>query len=535
MVALRGAQEVGINVVGSSMFGINPKINAERTYNMYISDGWLTSFPGFKKIVELQSNENVSVQGRGLFRSIRGRLIIAVVGKSVYKLDPIIGVSFIDTIDTSSGRVFIDENLSGQIAIVDGLNLYIYNRNNNALTKQSVPGSLVPNYVVYHNTYFLIGNGDVSGNGAKWFAFSYATDNTVTETYELALQTKSDYAIAVNRLPGKGNNVIVFGTSVAEIHNNVGGLQGYQRVSTINIDYGCLNVDTIASSDTFVCWLGSNESNAPVIMVFDGSQAIPISSDGINHFLNSLSYPEQSNGFIFRTDTGHLQYVLTFYNEADSTTLMYDFNTKMFFHLSNHCLDYHPARKVIHVNNTSYFVSFDNGCLYELNSKYKTLDENIVNEDNDNYKSYLNRVMPRQRICKSVRLKNAERFRARRVTLTVQQGLDLEHTELANLNRGVDYLIDEDGDQLITETGDQMIGESQIDYLIYQPGIDFSFSKDGGVTYSNEVRNILQYTGHRVNQLTWDRMGTANDFTPKFKFWGKYDYFVGDATLEVTQ
>src|ERR1700728_1069497 len=345
------SQQVPVNLVGSSIFGRYPKISAEKTYNMFISTSgeneWLVNYAGWKKIIDLSDNG----EGRAVFRSIRNNIVVAVVGNVVWAIDSGFDYNFVGTILSSSGDVFIDENLSDQICIVDGLNAYIYNPLMGSLTIQSLNSNLLPNYVIYHNTFFIFGNATTTGNGAKWYVYSFESATTITETSELALQTKPDYAIAVQRLPGQSNNIIVFGTSVSEIWTNVGGLSNYQRNSSVSVDYGCLSPSTIASSDKYVIWLGVNESNSPVITLFSpstGSQSI--STDGIDYQLGLLKYPEQSTAFFYRDD-GHLFYQITFYNAADNLSLIYDVDTKKFFHVSDWNLNYHPARNVVYFNN----------------------------------------------------------------------------------------------------------------------------------------------------------------------------------------
>lgn len=533
MSRISNAQDIPVNIVGSSVFGVYPKISAEKTYNMYISDNWLIGYPGYKKVLELLSNENITVEGRGIFRSTRAALAMVVINANVYRIDSLLGVTLVGSINTTSGPVFMAENLSAQICIVDGLNAYIYNRDNNALTQQSLNASLTPNYVCYHNTYFLFGNGNVTGNGAKWYAYAYLSANVITESYELALQTKSDHAVAVVRLPGKGNNVLVLGNAVGEIQTNVGGLIGYQRVSTLNLDYGTVNVATIAVSDKFVCWLAENESNSPVIMVFDGQSISQISTDGIDNMFSTLKHPEIVTAFIYKI-SGHLFYQITFYHRDDNVTLFFDFKTNKFFHASDFNLDYHPARQVIYFKNKSYFISLNNGCVYEIGQKYTTYDENIVDALHEDYRDDLNRQIPRERICASIRTKKADKFRVQRLSMTIEQGEDDSNIELNNRYKCAETIVTESGDEIFTETGDVMITESSQNCLIYQPSVDFSFSRDGGVTYSAEVRRDYHYIGKRKNMMHWNKMGAANEFTAKIKFWGLSRFVVYDANLEIT-
>ena len=176
------------------------------------------------------------------------------------------------------------------------------------------------------------------------------------QTHPWQVQTKPDYALAVKRIPGSGNNVLVMGAIVCEIWTQVTGLQPFVKVQSININYGCLSVATIAEGGNYLAWLGANENERPVIIAFDGQNANEISSDGIDYLLSTVKFPAQSSAMMYKT-LGHLIYQLTFYNVADNFTICYDFTTKMFFNLTDQYGAYHPARQMVYFN-------FDNHILY---------------------------------------------------------------------------------------------------------------------------------------------------------------------------
>lgn len=525
-----------VNICGSSLFGRYHKISSEKTFNMFLSDGWLVNFCGWKRVYELLP----SGVGRGIFRSIRGGFLLVVVNASVYRLDANLSPTLIGTLNSASGEVFIDENLANQICLVDGVNAYIYNHSLAPnLTVQSLSGDLIPNYVTYHNSFFLIGNGNRTSAGAFWYAYASNSATTITQQDELSLQTKPDYAIAIKRIPGQGNNVLVFGTAVCEIHTQVEGLETYVRNPTINIDYGCLSVNTIAASDQYIAWLAINESNAPAIMVYTGQGIQEISTDGINYVLEQLVHPENCTAMFYRQD-GHLFYQLTFFAPEDNLTLIYDFNTQKFFNLSDGKLNYHPAVDVVHFNQKSYFISHNNASLYELSTNYTTYDENLPGAVSD---PDLIDEIQRIRICKSIRQDDSSRFIANSLVVTIEQGYDPAFTGLSYTNN--DYLItditlepivDEDGEQIVPESYDPTLPKHQsTDYasVVYSPRVDLSLSYDGGVTFGNTVARELNAIGNRKNMLMWEKMGAANDLTLKFRFWGMTRFVVQDGFVDI--
>jgi hypothetical protein len=496
-----GSSQVPVSVVGSSIFGRFPKISSERTYNLYISDEWLINTSGYARILEIVPEG----EGRGIFNSIRGGFMIVVVNSTVYSISNVLAVTTIGTIATAHGEVFIDENLASQICIVDGVNAYIYNYSlgfPNLTVQVTTP--LVPNYVVYHNTFFLFGNAAATGTGSSWYAYVTASPTTISTSASntFALQTKPDYPIAVVRLPGQASNVLVFGTSVCEVFTNVGGLQNYRRNNTINIDYGCVSIRTISTSDKYVAWLAANENNAPIILVYTGQGYQPISTDGIDYVLSNINFPAQSTAMFVRKD-GHLFYQLTFYNAADNLTLQYDFTTEKFFDLTDHFENYHPARNYVYFNGNTYFVSLNNGCLYQDSTNFTTYNESIGSVD-----PTLNYIIPRTRVTNTIRLPDTSRFIANSTVLMIDQGND----------PGFIGLPDPLDNLPLPE---------------YVPRVDLSISQDEGITWSNTVGREMNPIGYRSNQMTWERMGESNSLTFKFRFWSTSSVVVNSCIVDI--
>ncbi len=529
-----GARQVPVNVVGSSTFGRYQKISSEKTFNMYISDNWLVNFPGYKRVYELLP----AGEGRGIFRSIRGDFLLVVVNSAVYRLDEDLGAILIGNLATNASPVFIDENLNNQICIVDGVNAYIYNHSLPPnLTTQVLGAPLIPNYVTYHNTFFLFGNGDRTGNGASWFAYSFASPTTIALTSTLALQTKPDYAIAVLRIPSQSANVLVFGTSVCEIHTQVGGQLNYRRVNTINVDFGCLSVDTIDSTDQYVAWLGVNENSAPVIMIYSGQGAVQISTDGIDYQLGNIKFPNQSSAMFTKID-GHLFYQLTFYNEVDNITFLYDFNTQKFFNLSDQHLNYHPARDYAYFQQKIYMISLNNASIYEVSTDITVIDENIAGNPIDPNQIF---EMQRIRVCENIQQDDSDKFIVNYLAVTIEQGQDPLFTGLSL--QIINPIITESlfvppEEQIITEWGFDIVDEDswlggQAYIPPYQPRVDLSISLDGGITWSATVGRVLNPVGYRKNILNWNKLGGCNSITLKFRFWGMSRFVVNNGVLEI--
>lgn len=536
------SEQVPIQIAGSSTFGRYEKIASGLTYNMYISEGWLVNFPGYKKTIQFFEGG----EGRGLFYSTRGNIMIAVINANVFRINPDLTWVVIGVINTSVGEVFMDENLNNQICIVDGEGAYIYNylQVNNPFVKQNIPASLKPNYVCFHNTFFLFGNAiDFESIGAAWYAYSYSGPTTITETTQLTLSTKPDFAIAVRRLPGQGNNVIVFGKTVCEIWTQVGGIQNYRRNASVNIDYGCLSVSTIASCDQYTAWLAVNENNSPIILVYSGEGIRRISTDGIDFLMDNINFPDQSTAFFFTQD-GHLFYQLTFFNAEDDLTLIYDFNTDKFFNLSDHDGSYHPARNMVYFKNDPYFISLKNGSFYKSDTTITVYNENIASNPllwNPN----LVYPIARTRVCESIRKPDSGRFVINSFVFTMAQGSDNDYTELSFDENYQIEMVSQANEDIISENSESLITENSIENpneetafsnplsLNYRPRVDMAISKDSGITWSNYVSRPLNPVGNRKNIITYNNLGASNEMTIKLRFWGTGSFVVTDGFMDL--
>jgi hypothetical protein len=523
---------------------------------MYISDGWMVDYLGYKALVNLGS------KGRALFTSTILNRMISVIDQKVYVVNIIFNPDMINPYQVNSlqvgslltftGEVFIAENNGGQIALSDGAAIYIYNPNAAIpfQTLDSVTLGFIPGYITFHDTYFIVAASQDTfftppanntwrlsdqNNGLSWPA---------DDAHIGLLQTKPDNTRAVLRFPSRGNMIFVMGKTVTEPWFDVGyQLFPYQRNTGSNIDYGCVNPATIAASDELVVWLAQNEKSGPVIVYSDGGMPKKISTDGIDHVLSSLDNPDSSEAFIFRAD-GHIFYHINFYE--DNLTLFYDFNTDKFFHACDENMNYFIAKEVAFFNNQYYFVSRNDGNIYAFSTDYTT---------------YNGAEIPRIRVCKHIRRPTQEYFIANDAGFTIEQGT----TEPQYYNLGPCHLITEDDKFLITEGSsipfitqdnqfllsqdgsnlvDERIDPTSFNYLVTEqdcfsdpiyPRVDLCISTDGGESFGSYVSYHMNPLGKRRNMLRWWRLGLANDWTAQFRFWGLGRFVATDGIVNIRQ
>ena len=474
------SKQFPLDIVGSSTFGRDPKILSSRTFNMIEADNFLVDYGGYKVVAEILS----SGEGRGLFSSATANQMIGCVDNNIYAISvfgqtlqnrKIYNVRYIGSINSFAGDVFFDENNTNQIAICDKSDIYIYDYIDLIFQKATLPEGFIPGYVTYQDGRFIAPDTNSAawalsqvGDGLNWF-----WDPSGGPVLG-AIQTKGTRAVATVRFPGRGNLLLVMGENVSELWTDVGGAQfPYQRSASVNIDYGCLNPATIAAQDSIIVWLGVNEKAGPTIMYSTGSDAKQISTDGINFKFEQLVNPARSTGFFMRL-AGHLIYQLTFYDPRDNYSLIYDFTTQKFFDVTDENMNYHIARRVASFDNDYYFISLNDGNLYQIAADFYTYDYGTTIKN-----------IPRKRVCSNVRLPDSTPCIVNQATMTVEQGND----------------VDNDGND-----------------PIYLPNVSLSVSTNGGISFSGWSDQELNTVGHRQNMVRWWNLGMSNDFVAQFSF-----------------
>ncbi len=346
------------------------------------------------------------------------------------------------------------------------------------------------------------------------------------------MQSKPDFIQAAVPVPGGANNLLVFGHNVAEMWQSTGNaLFPYQKNSTFASDYGCINPSTIASLKDTIVWLGVNEQSGPVLMKSTGNTVVSISTDGIDFKIGNLTNPDNCTGFLFQQD-GHLIYQFTF--PDDNLSYAYDFNTQLFFCVSDEDLNYHIARQVVYFGPTNdyYFVSLNGGNVYEFNSD---------NPDAEYSPDHIGRF-PRIRITAPFRLPTQRMFIIKSFGFTLEQGQPNIITQGTNtspttytdlLTESSNFIATEEGDLIATEaTGGNIITNT---LTTSESKVYLAISRNGGASFGNFYPKDMNPTGDYKSRFIWQRLGQANDCTLQIRFNGPIRFVAFDGLMEVYQ
>lgn len=481
-------QDIPLSIVGGSKFGRYPKISVEQTWNMLVSDTALVDYAGYKAVAQIAPNAT----GRGIHTSTVGGFMIIVVGSQVLRVGtdlnpvPIPG----GNLATNQGDVFIAENNASQIALSDGVHIYIYNYFDNTFQIATTVYASIPEFkpgiITFQNTRFL-----TVALGTRYWVLS-AGNNGLSwpddDAHIGTLETKPDTCQAAIPFPGRGNQMFLFGNTVSESWTDQGlAVLPYQKNTSFNVDYGCLNAASIAYQSEFVVWLGASEEAGPVLMYSTGGDFYEISTDGIDYQFSTLKTPQDCTGFLLKLD-GHLLYQFTF--KTDNVSYIYDFTTKLFFNVSDENLNYHIARKAVFFNNDYYFVSYNDGNLYQFGTQYSSYQYSDTNIQQ----------IPRIRITPPLRLPSQDWYISRDLSFAVENG------------------------QLNTY-------EINDDIIEYDMAIDLSVSRDGGESFGTSMRYDMNPTGHRQSKIIFRRLGIANDSSYQIRFNGYSRYVAFDGVI----
>lgn len=520
-------QEVPLALVGGTHFGRYPKISQEQTWNMIVSDGALVDYAGYKNVLSISTNG----LGRGIYSSSRADVMITVIGSGIYTVNTNIAPTFQLAMATSVGDVFIAENNGGQIAITDGVNIYIYDYNLGTTT--TVTGASLtatfgfnvsPGYISFQNGRFIL----ACLNTSNWLLsdFNNGTVWPFDSAHVGQLQTKPDTVQAAVPFPGRGNLLFLFGFNVVEPWTDVGAaLFPYQKNTSFNVDYGTLNAASIASLGEHVVWLAGNEQSGPVIMRSSGNTLEEISTDGLDFKFSELTNPNDCSGFLMKLD-GHLIFQFTF--KTDNLSYLYDFDSKFFFTVSDENLNYHVAKNVVYFNNNYYFVSYNDGNLYEFGTKFTNYE----------YSATKIKQIPRIRIAPPIRLPSQDPFIIQDLSFTVENGEPNDITQILHYPGEPLYLGTEDFAIIGTESGipiglDQPALSGVTGYDLASEAIDLSISRDGAVNWSNQLRQNMNPTGVRRSKFIYRRLGFANDCSPMLQMWGYGRFVLFDGVVRI--
>lgn len=309
-------------VVGGSSQQASLPFNAERTVNMYAvidqqgkKPASLYGRPGNSVFATLGSGP-----GRGKFTATNGRVFV-VSGSQLYELLANGTGTVLGNLQTSSGDITADEN-GVQLAICDGVNLYILTYATNVFQRVVSPNLPSASSVTFLGGYFQVTRAPNSGifqisapyDGLTWSALDFAT-----------AESSPDSLLRVAVVFGQ---LFLFGDLTIEPWTNTGSAAfPFQRVnSSSQISVGVAAPSTVLTIDNTVFWVGKDENGTGIVYRADGYSPRRISTEAVELRLQAAPSTSILKGMAYQ-EAGHTFYIIT--GGGMETAQVYDVSTKL--------------------------------------------------------------------------------------------------------------------------------------------------------------------------------------------------------------
>ena len=478
------------------------RFQSDRTVNWFPE---LSPSPESKSILSLigvPGTEKTFTIGSGPLRAARvcdGSLYI-VSGKEIYRIRDNEVSDVLGTLSTDSGPVFMDFNgtsaagIGGdQLAIVDGVSLYIYNVVSDVLSVVAL--GFNPSYVTYADGYFFVTRKDSMVacasdpyNGLVWNGLATSP---------------------ISAIPGNLKGCVTQNQEVwfikeytSEVWYDAGVATAtgfpFTRVPGAVLNYGTSAPSSIVVGDNCIFMVGNARTMGGGqfvgILSFSGFTATVISTPSINYQISKMSTISDAVSFMFSTE-GHTFLVVTF--PTANHTFIYDTTTQMWHERSTYTANPYVVGKwnaglYVYFDNVHYIGDMINGNLYRM-------DSDLTLEDGKPIVSI--RVTP---------------------TLFDPASLDnlfVDRLEL-DFDPGQGVVIPESlyKTSIITATAGNLSSATTLTAvppdlltLVESPVASLSWSNDGGYTFGKEHLAQMGKRGEYGKRLVWRQLGPSSN------------------------
>lgn len=411
------------------------------------------------------------------------REMYGVFGSSVYRFDADLVPTFLGSMGSSSGYVSITANNNHQIGFVDGQTGYTYNTDTNVFAQITSPGfPPLPLNAGYLDGYTIIPSGE--SVSAQVSAFNDMTqwsslDNVLIQSYQ---GTNVGVGV-VNR------RVFFFKTQSTDVWYNAGQADFPLRPDrNLLFNFGALCTSSIRSGFGYLFWLANDSDGVGSVMMTQGQAPVRVSNDAIDNLIASFTRPEDMDAYIYK-ENGRIFYQMSW--TTDDVTLFFDVNLRAWYRkemLKSIPIPGVPnSGKVRHVSNCHVYFngqhlvgSYKNSILYDMSRAYpdnagEPMKREFVTEHIFDQESY-----NMQQIDK--------------IQLDMQQGL-------GESGEGTGIYDDSNDDPLIN------------------PQVWLALSRDGGLSYGNEMPAPIGKIGERRTRTLWRKKGQARDIVGRFRIY----------------
>lgn len=355
-----------IPFIGQTSTAESTEINAQLTQNWYPH-----SSPGAVSKLSLLPTPGLKSWGTAGVGPIRGmtryeNTLYVVSGSNFYSVDSSGASTYLATLNSSTGRVYLAANEVGeQIGVADGTDFYIWDASGTdwkVITDAADPDydadCPTPNVVTFMDGYFIIDDRSISGQ----FAISGLRDGTSWNGLDVATAERSSDAL---------QNIIVsdrvlwlIGTHTAEPYWNSGDADfPFEPIQAGFSQWGCIAKHSCTEMAGSVLWLSQNDEGDNMVIMTQGTSPVIVSTPDITAQIQKMTTVSNAYAYTYQHGT-HTFYVLTF--PSEDTTLVYDITTKMWHTWKTQSTGYHRSTHHVSMYGKHLVGSPDSSDIFEL-------------------------------------------------------------------------------------------------------------------------------------------------------------------------
>lgn len=340
-------------------------------------------------------------------------------------------------------------------------------------------------HVVFIDSYFIYNE-----TNSTHFRFSAQNEGRIYDGVDVAsAESKPDKIVALGQTKGE---LWIFGSETVEVWYDAGNAEGSpfsKRVGS-DIDIGCKAAYSVAQVNNLLMWLDSrgyivqSDISSFVREQSSGYNLKKVSDEAMDAEIASYKTVDDAVACSYN-DRGHIMYEITF--PSEKKTWVYDaltdcWHERAFFNSYTGQLEHSLTQFVTQYRNLLLGAGLRDGKIYLMSHDYLT--DNGVNI------TRLRRIQP-----------VSNDFR-----MTTIHALEIK------FNTG-----------LAPVTGDGS-----------DPVVMLRYSWDSGYTWSNEIERSLGGEGEYAKRVTWNRLGSANEWVIEIKITDPIDVSINDATVKLS-
>lgn len=294
--------------------------DAQRCINLYPeanpqdAEAPMTHYP--TPGLTLISSPPIAGEGRCIYTSTTGNRY-EVVGNTVYSVDLNNKYTSLGTLQTTSGRVVMQDN-GTSVFVVDGSPTgFTINMSTNVMSRVTDAGYYGADRVDIVDGYFVFNKP-----GTQQFYISNYNDIVF---YSLNIASKSTYPDKLVTHAVMHREIWLIGEQTTEVWNNTGASDfTFGRMPGVFIEHGCAAKHSIAKHDLTLFWLSRDKDGQGVVVAGHNYSAQRISTHAIEQEWQTYSRIDDAVGYCYQQG-GHPFYVLAF--PTANKTWCYDMAT----------------------------------------------------------------------------------------------------------------------------------------------------------------------------------------------------------------